>query len=325
MNVLYASNDGYAALLGVSLYSLLANNKDVKDVNIFILSNGISESNINRLIDMADKFERKIFFINISDLEERIGFPINSCGYNITTFARLFIDDLLPVDIEKILYLDSDIIIRNSLEKLWETDIEDAYMAAVVEVYMPESKKKIIGLDKNDLYYNAGMLLINRKLWSEEKLKEKFLEYYKLMRGELLYNDQDIINHCCKGHVKSVSPIYNFEPNVYYFPYKYMKKVNSQYFTEGEAAYKTMIENPVMIHFLGDERPWVKGNKNPYRQTFYDYVELSGWKDIPWIEDKKIYMYMYHWLNLITKVCPKLRTVVTNIIGINKFKWFGKK
>lgn len=86
-----------------------------------------------------------------------------------------------------------------------------------------------------------------------------------------------------------------------------------------------MVNNPIMIHFLGDERPWVRGNKNPYRAIFYGYMKASGWYDIPWVEGKGLYMNAYHVLNVITKVFPFVRTVVTNLIGINKFKWFGKK
>lgn len=325
MNVLYASNDEYAGLLGVSLYSLLVNNKGMEEINIYILTNGITESNIQKLITMTKSFNRNISFIDITDLEERIGFPINSCGYNITTFARLFINDILPAEIKKILYLDCDIIVRGSIEKLWETDVDNVYVAAVVEVYMPENKKRNIGLEKNDPYYNAGMLLINRKRWADENLEENFLEYYKQMKGELLYNDQDIINHCCKRKIKAVSPTYNFEPNVYYFPYEYLQKINCQYFVEGKSKYESMVIDPVMIHFLGDERPWVKGNKNPYRQIFYDYLELCGWGDIAWVEGKEGYMRIYHLINVITKFLPQLRTLLTNLIGINKFKWFGKK
>jgi lipopolysaccharide biosynthesis glycosyltransferase len=322
---LYASNDGYAPLLGVSLYSLLKNNKEEQEIRLFIFNNAISQENISRLKKTAGDFGREITFIDISDLEQRIGFPINSCGYNITTFARLFIEDLLPEETDKLLYLDSDIIVRDSLKELWETDIEDYLLGAVVEVYMPENRKKVIGLEKEEPYYNAGMLLINRAKWQKQGMKEAFFNYYRRMQGELLYNDQDIINHCCRGQIKAVHPTYNFEPNVYYFPYNYMRKINPLYFTGNRLGYQTMIASPKMIHFLGDERPWVKGNQNPYSRVFLEYMEESGWKDVPWVEGKETYMLTYHLLNVMTRICPPLRTLATNLIGINKFKWFGKQ
>lgn len=325
MNVLYASDNGYADYLGISLYSLLENNIEMQEINIYIFSNAISKSNMEKLKKMTNSFGRNVFFIDISDLEKRIGFPINSCGYNITTFARLFVDELLPPEIDKILYLDSDIIVRGSLTDLWKTDVGEVYVAAAVEVYMPESKKRAIGLDEDDSYYNAGMLLINRKKWASDNLKERFLTYYKQMGGKLLYNDQDIINHCCRGYVKAVSPVYNFEPNVYYFPYNYIKSINKHYFIDGKEKYQEMLKEPIMIHFLGDERPWVKGNRNPYREVFYEYMNRSGWKNIAWIEGKEFYMFLYHCLNVSTKIFPPFRTFMTNIVGINKFKWFGKK
>lgn len=325
MNVLYASNDGYASFLGISLYSLLINNKEDDIINIYILSNGIQNENVLKITNMVNSFHRNVFFIDITNIEGMIGFNINACGYNITTLARLFIDDLLPKEVQKILYLDCDIIVNGNIQGLWNTEISSFLIAATPEVYMPFDKKKNIGLEKSDIYYNAGMLLVNRKLWKEECLKEQFLDYYKEKNGELLYNDQDIINHCCKGRTAIVSPTFNFEPNVYYFPYYYLKKINSSYFKESKDEFKEMVKNPKIIHFLGDERPWVKGNKNPYREIFYYYMEASGWKDINWISDKETYMSIYHILNVTTRICPPIRTLATNLIGINKFKWFGKQ
>ena len=325
MNILYASNDGYAPFLGISLFSLLINNKDAGDINIYVLSNNISNDKRMHLEKMVGEFERNIFFIDISDLEKKFGFQINSNGYNITTFARLFLDDLLPCEVEKVLYLDSDIIICNTIKDFWNVDVEDCLLAAVPEVYMPHDKKAHIGLEKDDIYYNAGVLLINRKRWKKENLKDYFLKYYQEMGGSLLYNDQDIINHCCKNRIVSVHPKYNFEPNVYYFPYFYLKRINRHYFAGSKKEYKEMIKNPTTIHFLGDERPWVKGNKNPYSEFFYFYQKESGWDNYLEIDNRQLYMLCYHLLNIITRICPWLRTAVTNLIGINKFKWFGKK
>ena len=325
MNILYASNDGYADFLGVSLYSLLENNKEVEKITIYIFEREISNQNKEKLQNEVEQYNRRIEFIDISDLEERIGFKVNASGYNITTLARLFIEDLLPTEVEKILYLDCDIIVNSNIEELWNTDLAGKSLAATIEVYMPLDKKERIGLGKEDPYYNAGMLLINRTYWYEKSLKDQFLNYYKDNGGELLYNDQDIINHCCKGSIVPVSHTYNFEPNVYYFPYSYLMKVNPLFFNGTKEEYKDIIRNPKMIHYLGDERPWVKGNKNPYSPLYYRYVEKSGWTLEHTIEGKQGYMFVYHGLNVLTKVCPPIRTLVTGTVGINKFKWFGKQ
>ncbi len=325
MNILYASNDGYSDFLGVSMYSLLENNKGVSEIVIYIFDNGISNRNKRKLQNEVERFNRKIVFINISDLEERIGFKVNASGYNITTLARLFVDDLLPVGVDKILYLDCDIIVNSNLEELWSTDLSGKSLAAAVEVYMPLDKKKRIGLGKEDPYYNAGMLLINRSFWHEKSLKEKFLAYYKENGGKLLYNDQDIINHCCKDSIIAVSHTYNFEPNVYYFPYSYLTKINSQFFDGTKEQYKEIINHPKIVHYLGDERPWVKGNQNPYSPLYFQYVSKSGWTLEHTIEGKQGYMLAYHILNVLTKIFPPIRTLVTGTIGINKFKWFGKQ
>ena len=76
---------------------------------------------------------------------------------------------------------------------------------------------------------------------------------------------------------------------------------------------------------MGDERPWIEGNYNKYRKFYYQYKEMSPWKEEPMICGQKIYMFCYHMLNVITFICPWFRVAFSRLIGINKYKWFSKK
>lgn len=325
MNIVYASNDGYVPYLGISLTSLLENNRNLSDITIFILCNNISVQNQLILSQLVQKYNRSISFIDISDFESSITFDFRTSGFNSTTLSRLFLTRYLPSDIDKVLYLDCDTIIADNLSELEELNLDSYHVAAVPELYMPPSKKLLIGHQKSETYYNAGVLLINLSLWRSLNLESIYMNYYRKMNGTLLYNDQDIINHCSKGKILCISHRYNLSPNLRYFPRYFIKKLQPKYYCHSASEYKEVLKNPAIIHYMGDERPWIHGNKNAYRKYFYYYKALSPWKNQKSITGQEWYMFCYHCLNVITYISPWFRILFSNTIGINKYLWFGKK
>ena len=325
ISVVYTANDLYAPLLGISLTSLLYNNKEEK-FNIYILSNGIKMNNIELLKKTCQKYRAKLNIINILNFEKKISFDIDMCGYNITTMARLFLADLLPQEVEKILYLDCDTMINNSIMEFWNTDIEKKYIAAVPEFLMPLEKRLSIGMKKENIYYNAGVLLINVKKWREQNLAQTFMEYYASCNGILQYNDQDIINYCCTKQSQPVSVDFDFFPVLYWYRSSYIHKIQPLYKKISKEQLTRIKKKPAIVHFVGDERPWVKGNHVPYRKDYIFNVNISEWtmeqiqKKGQWIQ-----MQIYYICNLIALVCPSFRIFIGKTIGINKAKMFRKK
>lgn len=91
--------------------------------------------------------------------------------WNDSAYSRLFLKELFGnnSDIEKILYVDCDTWVVDSLEKLWNTDIDDWLGVACLDC-MSKFHKKIIGAVVKDNYVNTGMLLLNDKKWKEENI-----------------------------------------------------------------------------------------------------------------------------------------------------------
>ena len=260
----------------------------------------------------------------MKEFDRKFDFEIEMCGFNKSTLMRLFLGHVIPNTVKKLLYLDCDVIINDSLSDLWNTDITQYYLAGVPEFFMPKEKRLELGLEEGDIYYNAGVLLWNMEEWRIENLETKFLDFYKGKQGKLQYLDQDIINYCCKGRFKTLNVTYNFPPSLYYYPIDYARKLQPLYKDSSREEYKQVIALPCMIHFMGEERPWIKGNKNPYRMYYEHYKIRSPWKEMKPVEGQVLYMKCYYILNLITKIFPSFRMQFTKIVGINKFKWFGK-
>ena len=323
MNVAYITDDGFIEHCGVSILSLLENNQDLSELNVYVLSMSLAADNVNNLKSLCDTYNRKLTIIPIDDYIKKIGFQFNTTGFNPIVLARLFLAEYLPSYIDRVLYLDADVVVNDNISAVEGIDISNSYIAAVPELYMPGQNKKIIGFTSKDTYYNAGVLYINLQMWREHNLKESFLIYYKMMSGKLPYNDQDIINYCCKDYVVTLPQEYNMSPNLPFFPRWFMKWLQPSYFYEKD-LYSQMIIKPKIIHYLGDERPWIKGNHNYYKDIYEKYKAISLWKDSPLIGGRERYMFCYHLLNMITKVFPHGRLLFSKFIGINIYKWKKK-
>ena len=121
--------------------------------------------------------------------------------YTKFTFVRCYLSKILKED--KILYLDADTIVTNSLLDLWQTDITDYAIAGVKEY---GEWYDYIGVP-NEEYINAGVLLMNLKYIREHKIDDKL---FKLINSKWLgFPDQDAINIICNGKIKYINPVYN--------------------------------------------------------------------------------------------------------------------
>ena len=105
MNIIYASNDNYAQYLGISMLSLMENNRDMEEIVIYVLDQGISPENKNKLQKVIRQYDRKMVYIDIAEFEKMIPFEFDASGYNPITLSRLFLCSYLPDHINRILYL----------------------------------------------------------------------------------------------------------------------------------------------------------------------------------------------------------------------------
>ena len=316
LEVVYASNDGYARHLGVSLCSLLDRNQDMEEIRVHILSMGISRENQARLQRLADRYERKLIFVEIENLEGRFDYPVDTGGYDISIMLRLFMAEALPKELDRVLYLDCDTVVAQSLKHLWNVRLGDRIAGAVMEPTIYKEVKESIGLGPEDGYFNSGVLLVNLKKWREENIQEKLLEFWKEKGGKLFASDQDVINGTLKGRILPLPPRYNFFTNYRYFFYRSLLRVSPSYRAVTWAEFREAKRHPFIIHYMGDERPWIAGNLNHYRKAYERYLAQTEWAKTPKEKGKRLYMLAYHGLDYLTVLCPSARFAISRSMGM---------
>lgn len=316
MNVVYASNDNYVRHLAASMCSLLERNKACDSITIYILSIGLSPDNVEKLRRLAGRYGRSLKTAEMGDLRDRLEGASDTGGYDISIMARLFMGEILPPEMERVLYLDCDTIVAQSLEKLWDTDLEGCVMGAVMEPTIYEAVKESIGLGETEAYYNSGVLLVDLNLWRQDKIQKQLLDFWREKEGKLFASDQDVLNGVLRRRVKMLPPRYNFFTNYRYFSYGYLTQRCPSYKEVTEEMFVLAKRHPAVIHYMGDERPWFRGNFNHYRRAYEVYAKKTPWAGIPKERGKELYMLAYHAMNYATVLWPDLRWLISRHFGM---------
>lgn len=324
MNVVYASNENYVRHMAASMVSLFAKNRKVPKLCVYVLSMGITGESRKRLEEMANGYKRRIRWVELRDIRERFDFGVDTRGFDISAMGRLFVGSLLPEHVKKVLYLDCDTVVGASLEDLWNTDLRGRALGAVMEPTIYESVKREIGFGKEDAYVNSGVLLIDLKKWREQAVEKKLLEFYEKKNGSLFACDQDTINGGLKGQIYFLSPRYNFFTNYRYFSYRELVKYSRTYRAVGEGEFLEAKGHPAIIHYAGDERPWIRGNLNHYRRAYEKALALTPWAGAEKEKGRELYMLAYHLMDYLTVACPPARRMISRGFGMKAVEARGR-
>lgn len=316
MNVVYASNDAYARHLATSMCSLFDKNRGAASITAHVLSLGLSEGSRKGLREMAQRYGRNLVFAEMGDLKGRFGFHVDTGGYDISIMSRLFMGEALPDSVEKVLYLDCDTVVARPLGRLWKEELDGAVMGAVMEPTIYEAVKDSIGLGREQPYFNSGVLLVDLRAWREQRVQERLLEFWREKGGKLFASDQDVLNGALKGEIKSLAPRYNFFTNYRYFSYDDLVAHSPSYAAVTKEMFAEAKRHPAIIHYMGDERPWVRGNFNHYRKAYEHYLAQTAWAGTPREKGRELYMAAYHGLDYVTAACPRARWALSAKLGM---------
>ena len=273
---------------------------------------------------MVKKQKRNIEFIEINNIEEHFNFKFDVTGWPKVTLSRLLMDKLLPKNIDKILYIDGDTIVRGSIETLWNTKMDNSIIAASIEPTVSKERKERLQM-LNYPYCNAGVMLINLKLWRQVNATQLIFDFYKKFNGNLFACDQDAINGSLKEYVKIISPKYNYFNVFDQYPYYFLRRNVKPAKYISKKKFMEAKKNPVIIHYLGEERPWRLGNKHRFRKDFYNYLNQTEWHDMKFEQGWNLYFKCWNIFNLFMKPFPYLRLKIINSLIPTFLKLRSKK
>lgn len=283
-NIVYATDDTFAPVLGTSLLSLLRNNKEAEKINFFILDSGISKENKLRIEKICDNFvNASLNWIKIESISKKMGIDVKNDRGSFSQYSRLFIGDVLDNSVERVLYLDCDTLILSSLKDLWNIDLEGNIIAALKDAFSKYYRKNI-NLVNDDLMFNSGVMLIDLKAWRDNKIKEKAISFIRQRHGKVQQGDQGVLNSVLSNKTFALDPRYNLVSIFYDLDYREIKLYRSpvNFYSEGIIAKAK--ENPVILHFTSSFysiRPWFKNSNHQCKKIWLKFYQETPWQNQP--------------------------------------------
>ena len=274
MNILVTLNSNYLKPLRVMLTSLFLNNPGEKFC-IYVLHTSIEKAELDELSIFIERHNSELNVVCVD--ENCFGDAPVLLHYTKEMYFRLLAHKMLPEEMDRILYLDPDILVLNPVRELYETDLEGYLYAAAYHDKISVKEINRIRLYPYEInaYYNSGVLLMNLAQLRKEEADEK--EIYRFVeenRAKLIMPDQDILNALYAKRIKTLNELYyNYDARYY----TYYKLSSNGYFDMDQIINKTVI-----LHFCGKRKPWNKKYSGAFYSLYKHYEKQAFMvKDAP--------------------------------------------
>ena len=256
ISIAYAPDDNYVNQTVVSMKSALEHNKQVEFI---IMYSKLSAESMQKLGAVGGSLRL------IKMDESQFADLTLSKWVTVQAWFRIKLPDLCK-DLDKVLYLDCDTLIRGNLDELFSLDLTDKYLAGVKDVWGVSKYVKRLGM-KSGVYINSGMLLFNCDYCRKEHFFDKVVDFAKNNAKIIEFCDQDSINKVVDEHKLVISPKYNLMDTWWRGGYY-------EFEGEEEAEYLQAKENPVIAHLTG-LKPAFKGCGNKFKDEWWEVAKKT--------------------------------------------------
>ena len=272
MHVAFASDNNYAQHLAVSIASMLSNAKTPGPLCISVLHDGLTQAHqekISQLIALRSNTTLRFMIVQADDFRD---FPLHTKLHSIATYYRLKLPDLLP-NAAKVIYLDSDIVVKGDIADLWAEDLGELLLKAVEEPHsLNRARQNSFGMQEDSPYFNGGVLLLNLARMREQDFNKKAANLIAQYAPVLRYQDQDVLNALAEGNWALLPLSYNG------FFYIFIGIYNADFQHYSIDDIHKAREQPFIIHFNQHPKPWAEGCIDPRRTEYFRYIELTPYR-----------------------------------------------
>lgn len=267
MNLLLTLDENYLLPCKVMLDSFFASNPQEKDVTVYLLHSAIPDGKLAELDTFCAAFGAKLIPIAVEPtLFENAP---TSKRYPKEMYYRLLSPLILPRQVERVLYLDPDMLIINPLRPLWEQNLGGKLFAAASHTGLTEMANEINQrrLDTEHEYFNSGVMLIDLKAARSLVTAEDVFRCVSEHEKELILPDQDVFNMLYGKQTLPVEDVlWNYDVRNYA---KYLIR------SSGSHDLNWVMDNTAVLHFCGKNKPWHTDYKNPFGMLYLHYQNLT--------------------------------------------------
>lgn len=270
VNLVFAADNAFLPYTAVTLASVLRNYRGTKPIKVFILLDQWMQQNDIDKFDTLNVLHPYSLEQIVIDADEFKSIR-TSDGISVATYYRLRMHEMLPPDVHKVLYLDSDLIIRETIDELFDT-LMDGCIFAGVEDSRSRDYIREFGIPKDGSHINAGVMLVNLDLMRNVDFTRLVSEYLEANRYRVTLGDQQIIGELFPHSIKYVPVKWNvhgpmFQPG---WVREKVGNTNNMEPSEAEAA----VNDPAIIHYTLKRKPWMS-MEHPKSDLWFEYLDLT--------------------------------------------------
>ena len=270
IHIACCSNEKMAPMFGVVMTSVGVNVKS-DDVMMYLLHNGMKDKTKKRLHKIAERFNVSLRLIEI-DADILKHCPVDASIHygNIMMYARLLLSSMLP-DLDKVIYLDCDLVVNGDLKDLWDFDVNGVAVAMAPDhLYKDATTLERLKMTNGE-YLNSGVIVMNLEYWRKHNVQNRVLSFIEDNGKDLIYFDQDALNVTLQNERRKLPIKYDCTP------YHLLRNLNNFPSEIYEEIHRARIA-PTIFHYMGPTKPWSLGSYVPGKELFKKYQRFSGWR-----------------------------------------------
>ena len=266
-HVLMCGDAGYFQHIAACLISLSETNPDTRFL-VVVLATSSTAADDAKLTGSFGAHRNVSVNVQAFDAAVLEGLPLGPGYYPPEIYARFWVEHYFPKDVERVLYLDGDMVIVGSVAPLLEMPLDGAVLAAV---QIPGSlSPQRLGYDPSYGYFNSGVMVINLLRWRELQAERILIQAAHDLAPKLNDPDQDVLNYCFHDQVIRLDYIWNaISP--------FFRKISVLALSESEM--QRTVRDVRIVHFNGPGKPWHYLCFHPYAKTYLACVKKTAWSD----------------------------------------------
>lgn len=272
LNLLVTLDSNYLKPLRVMLFSLFFNNPNER-FDIYLMHSRIKPDELSDLEQFISQQGHRLIVIKVGEADFQAAPVVKH--YTKEMYYRLLAFKYLPATLERILYLDPDILVINSVKGLYDLDLSEwMFAAAYHDRLMVKELNKVRFLEYElEEYYNSGVLLMNLNRQRSLIDEQEIYNFVEKNKSRLILPDQDILNSLYAKEIRKLDEIeFNYDTRFYkYFRFLSKGKINMDY----------VMRHTVILHFCGKKKPWHKNYSGEFHGLYKHYEKLAFEDSVP--------------------------------------------
>lgn len=296
-DIVINTDDNYIQHAMAMLCSLYENNRE-HDITVHVLQKDLSEKSRDYITGLSERYGNKAIFHTVNEqplhgVQFRKNRPLSMAAY-----YRLLLSSILPQELDRVLYLDCDIIVVRNIKEIFGIEIDNYALAASLDHFPYTQQHRLqLHMEVGERTFCSGIMLVNLKYWREHHVEPGLLEYAKRHRKEIYLHDQDVLNYYFKKKWFLLPPKWNRVACS-------IKPLPCCHYRDFDL--RDYVFSPMLYHYASfNIKPWYDA-PSPCKDMYIRHLQKSGYKEIRFNKVSKGTYIQLSYITLKYKIKKKL-------------------